>query len=180
MNWKPFISLGIALLVLLGCAGLYGFGYYTLVNWKERAASLATDAATKAENIDRITKAHAALSSLASDEATLDTYSVGKEDVAPFLETLQQSGRSQGAHVDIVSVTDQADKKTGHNRIGITLSIRGSFDAVMRTLGAIEYAPYDGVVTNLTLGTGVEDASSTPAGWKATATYSVSAVSPKP
>ena len=89
------------------------------------------------------------------DAAEIRQYILGKEDVEPFLETLQSGGRSLGTKIEVLSVSDAPI--AGHPRIALSITITGTFDAVMRTLGSIEYGPYDGVLTNLTLDTSGSD-----------------------
>jgi Tfp pilus assembly protein PilN len=170
MTMRSLIPLIVAFVILLVALGLYGFGYYTLASDTQKAATLATQINLKSQQLDRLARAHTALATLANDEATLRQYSVGKEEVVPFLETLQATGRPLGAGVQVLSV---ANEKSGtHNRISLSLSITGSFDAVMRTLGAIEYGPYDGVVTSLSLET-VPSAGKGGNTWTAATMYSV-------
>lgn len=175
MNLRPLIPLLFSILILLGCVGLYGFGYYALTQWKAKVATQATEIMTKTQELERTQKAHTALMTLASDEQALEQYAVAKGNIVPFLETLQASGRAQGARVDVISVADAKDG--AHNRIALSLSITGSFDAVMRTLGGIEYGPYDGVVTSLSLKNGSDTGTTTRASWTAGVTYSVGAQS---
>jgi hypothetical protein len=45
-----------------------------------------------------------------------------------------------------------ASHTAAHPSLELTLTVTGTFDAVMRTVGAIEYAPYDLSITGLDLG----------------------------
>lgn len=168
MNLRPFIPLAISAAILIGAGALYGVGYYTLNNLTKKAASLESDIQTKTALLNRATRARTQLTSLESEEATINQYSVGKEQVVSFLEAVEGGGRALGSHVDVLSVNDQV--VDGHSRISLSLSITGSFDAVMRTLGAIEYSPYDGVIESVNL-----DSTPTATGksWTAGVIYSV-------
>jgi hypothetical protein len=170
MNLRPFIPLGIALLVLLGAATLYTLGYETLTGWATKAGDLSTKIAQKNYQLEHDTAAHAAFSTLAQDEVTINQYSVDKRDIVPFLETLQSSGAAVGSKVEVLSVSDQTVQ--GHNRISLSLAITGSFDAVMRTLGEIENGPYDGIVTSASLST-QNTGTSSARSWTATTQLSV-------
>jgi hypothetical protein len=176
MNIRPFIPLIIASLLLAAAIGLYAFGYFTLLANTAKATTLATGVATKTAQLERITQAHAALDTLSNDEATLRQYSIGKEAIVPFLETLQTSGRTLGTKIDVLSVQDEKDGK--HVRVALSLSITGSFDAVMRTLGSLEYSPYDGVLRNLSFD--ATPAATGTSGWSATAVYSIGIASSTP
>ncbi len=180
MNTRTLIPLITALLTLLIAGGLYGGGYYLLNRQEAKAEELGTEIGKKNLELAKAARAHAALASLSADEETLDQYSIRKADVVPFLESIQGVGRPLGSKVDVLSVGDVQDGK--HARIALSISITGSFDAVVRTLGAIEYGPYDGVITNLSLDTATNDPKGTPQ-WTAAAVYSVgirSASSTKP
>jgi hypothetical protein len=162
---KSLVHLGIALAVLLSGVALCGLSYYALSQAQTKAALLSKQVAAKTADAARVAQARAALSTLTSDEAALRAYFVAKEDIVPFLEGLQATGRALGAKVAIISVTD-----IPKNRVALSLTAAGSFDAVMRTIGAIEYGPHDGVITQMNLevsGTGPEKI------WTANATYSV-------
>jgi hypothetical protein len=167
---KLFTPLIVALLVLLTAGGLFSFSYYTLHQNREKADKLATQVGLKSAELDRVVAARATLSTLATDESTLRQYSVAKENIVPFLELLEATGRELGARVTINSVSDAT-----RGRVSVALNVSGTFDAVMRTMGAIEYGPYDGVITNLVLSQG--GTASTTRAWTAAATYSVSLAS---
>lgn len=177
MNVRAFIPLILAVLVLIASIGLYAGGYYLLNRLTDTAASLASQATLANQQLENATRAHSALTSGAAGQ-NVNQYLVTKNDIVPFLESLQAVGTPLGSSVSVVSVTDQSDKL--HSRIALSLSITGSFDAVMRTLGGIEYAPYDGVMTSVSMDSA---AASSGAGWTALASYSVgvrSASSTKP
>ncbi len=182
MIMRQFTPLIISLILLLALSGLYGFGYYTLEKDATQVATLTSQIDVKKTQLDNLARAHAALATLVSDEATLNQYSVGKEDVVPFLESLQATGKPLGARVDVISVGNE--KAGAHNRIALALSLTGSFDGVMRTLGAIEFNPYDGVITSLSLNTTPAAVSSASSVWTASTVYSVGVrsapVSPAP
>jgi hypothetical protein len=89
-----------------------------------------------------------------------------------FLGDLEKQGKAQGAAVEVLSVTDQDATK---RRISLSLKITGSFDAVVRTLGTIEYGPYDAVLTNVTLDS-VAAKENAPAVWTAAVVISFGTV----
>jgi hypothetical protein len=149
MNLRTFIPLVIATLVLIGAASLYGFMYYTLTMGKANVGKLSSQIAQKSYQLERNAAARSALSTLSEGETAINQYSVGKDDVVPFLGALQATGKSVGTTVQVLSVSSQNIAE--HSRIALSLSITGSFDAVMRTLGEIEYGPYDGVITSTSL-----------------------------
>jgi hypothetical protein len=182
MTIRTFIPFFMAVAVFIASVILYVGGYYLLDHFTARADELATQVNVKNQALENATRAHSAISSLTTEQGSVDQYLITKQEVVSFLESLQGVGAPLGAKVNVLSVSDQKDKT--RSRIQLQLSVTGSFDAVMRTLGAIEYAPYDGVMSNVTLNTGVGDGGTTTgSAWTGLATYSVgvrSATSTKP
>lgn len=166
MNARPFIPLIVALGILIAASAFYGFAYHELQVSKVKAADLALKLNSRTTELARLADARAALTTLAADEQSLSQYSIQKSAIVPFLEQIQSVGKPLGATVDVLSVADE--KSAGHSRVSLSLTISGSFDAVVRTLGAIEYAPYDAVVSNATLDTVGESKV-----WTAAVIYSV-------
>ena len=111
------------------------------------------------------------LEELAGVERAVNACFVPDTAVVAFIDELEARGRAVGAAVQINSVSGSSADKTGHGALKITLSITGPFDAVVRTLGSIEYAPYDLVLTNLSL---LSDPSK--GGWTANASFSVGSI----
>jgi hypothetical protein len=66
-----------------------------------------------------------------------------------FINDIESRGSKLGATVSVSSVS--AGDSSAHASLSLALSVSGSFDAVMRTMGAIEFAPYDIRVENLSL-----------------------------
>jgi len=170
----------LALLFLLACCAGYGSWYAVLSGRSAEAADLAQQIQSKDEDAARLKAAKTALASIQSDEALIGNYFVSTSDVVPFLEGLQATGSHLGANVVIASVS--ADTLAGRPTLALTLQITGSFDAVLRTLGRVEYAPYFVSVSDLSLTTvpatvASANAPTTLAGWAATASLIVGAKS---
>lgn len=129
-----------SLVVLVVALILYGGWYAALSSKSASVASLEREIVTKTETAGRIAAARAALTEIAGNEATVRSYFVSDAGVVPFIDSLEKKGQAQGAVVNVLSVANAPD--TAHPSLAIALSIKGPFDAVMRTLGSIEYAPY--------------------------------------
>ncbi|HYD92994.1 MAG TPA: hypothetical protein VEB18_00860 [Candidatus Paceibacterota bacterium] len=157
----------IAVLLAVVSIGAYWF-------WLARVEATAEDARSLAAQIEEKSGARAlsatarlAAEELAEGEAFVATHAVSEEDVVAFLETLEVMGRTHGASVDIASVSD-----VENGRITIALSIEGSFEAVMRTIGALEHGPYAGATGALSLDARGDSS------WRATYRMSVAALTP--
>ena len=174
MNRTPFIHLGSALAILALSVGLCVGAGMALNKVEKKATTLQTEVSAAQTQIDRVRAAKEALPLLASAEAATSAFLLSQEDIVPFLETLERKGRAQGGMVTVLSVnTEHVGAKP---RIALSLSITGSFDAVLRTLGTIEYSSYDIRVVSAT----IEKVGSTdkgPASWNASVVLSIGAES---
>lgn len=146
---RSLISLSIAVIFLLLAGGLYTFAYLRLESDTTRAATLNQQVTIKSAQLEQVVRSRATLAGLPAEETNIEQYFVGKQEIVPFLEALQATGKPLGVTVQVLSVSDSIDGK--HPRLALSLTITGSFDGVMRTLGAIENGPYDGVLTNVTV-----------------------------
>ncbi len=147
---SPFTHFIIALAV--GAAAFIGYGvWYATVSAKStEVAQAQAQITTATESVSRIMAARAALSEIAGDEAKIRGYFVSEAGVVAFINSLESLGLSQKAPVTILSVS--AGSSYAHPTLLLSLSIKGTFDAVMRTVGAIEYAPYAVSVSTLSVG----------------------------
>jgi len=127
---------------------LYSVWYGVVSAESAHAAQLEQQLTQKNQTSAQIAKAKTELVSLASDETTINQYFVSTNNVVPFLEQLQSTGKYLGSNVQVASVSATPGTPYGH--LSLSLSITGSFNAVLRTIGAIEYGPYDTTVTTLT------------------------------
>ncbi len=160
----------LAILVLIAALSAYGFWYASVSKKTAEASTLASDIQTKHQDSERVKAAKDELQKIATQESLVNGYYVETSDVVPFLETLQTTGKNLGSTVEVVSVS--ADPGKPHTHLNLSLSITGPFDSVVRTLGALEYAPYDTALQNLTLDT-PETVTGKAAQWTAAATFLV-------
>lgn len=160
---------GFAILLLIIVIGLYATDYHFFTVEKEQAQTVEKQIIDKKAEIERARKAESTLSSLTANEELIHSYSLSREDIVAFLETLQTTGSSLGANVQVLSVAD--DKANPHPRVTISLLVVGTFDSVMRTLGVFENAPYDSSISSLTLSSQKQDKGA--AVWSAATTLSV-------
>ncbi|HWH16114.1 MAG TPA: hypothetical protein VNU25_00810 [Candidatus Paceibacterota bacterium] len=170
MRHAALIQLSLAIVLFVGVLGAYSAWYVTVGQASATSAALAKEIETKTQESARVASAREALETLAADEASIQAYLIRQEDIVSFLERLEGSGTSLGSSVEVVSVGAETGGERPHIRLSV--KITGSFDAVMRTLGAIEYGPYDSAVTSVTLDTLPTE--SGPSGrWTASATLTL-------
>lgn len=139
------IWLSVCVVALVG----YGFWYATISNKSAAVAELQNQIDTKTETSGRIASARMALAEIAGDEVAVQSYFVPETEVVPFIVILEEHARAQKATMKVlsVSVSDTAE----HPTLVLSLTISGTFDAVMRTIGAIEYAPFDLSISKLSV-----------------------------
>ncbi|MDO8408363.1 MAG: hypothetical protein Q7S95_04010 [bacterium] len=146
---KPIISFAISV-TLLTLAIIGYAGFRNVVADKSIAvASLSKQIQQRSDATSRIAAARSALGELAGNEKAVKNYFVPQAGVVSFINDLQDRGSALGTTVDIASVAAASDPL--RPALKLTISVRGTFDAVMRTLGSIEYAPYDLSIKKLSL-----------------------------
>lgn len=151
MMRKPFIQLIAAFIFVAILIAAYSAWFVIVDRENAKAAALATQIELQSQDTARVAAAKAALASLTSDESRVNMHFVPATDVVPFIETLQSTGASLGSRVVVLSVSAVPGKARG--QLALSLQITGSFDSVMRTLGALEYSPYDITLGGVTLST---------------------------
>ena len=149
----------------------YGFWYATVGAKSAAVAQLESQISTKTETAGRIASARASLAGAADNEADIQGYFVPETGVVAFINNLEAQGRTQNASVSVLSVsTSVVDAQP---TLTFSLTIRGAFDAVMRTIGVIEYLPYDLSVSTLSI---TRDGQDEKNSWRADLTLLVGSV----
>ena len=138
-----------ACIVLVATIAGYGFWYSLIASESQQVRTIAGKIVEQNQSASRASHAKSELSNLATQQSTIDQYFVAPQDVVPFLEQIQSIGKFLGAKVDVVSVS--AEPGTPFGQLMLSLNITGSFDSVSRTIGAVEYEPYDTVIKSLNL-----------------------------
>ena len=170
MRLTHFTHVVLALLLLAGAFTAYGFSYHIVDKKSADAAAAEASIKAKAEEATRAQEAQNQLAGLEDDEAQISQYFVATRDVVPFLTNIESIGRTFGTKVNVVSVSAAQGKPHGH--LILSVSITGSFDNVLRTVGALEYAPYDIALQSLSLDT-TGGAAGAAHEWSAAATFTV-------
>ena len=167
---RTLTHLVIAVVVLALSIAAYVAAYLFVGSIGTKVVEAQKQIATKTVESEGIRKASTALSALVESEARVKSYFVPTDGIVPFLEEIGQTGSSLGANVIVVGVTEKGEVD-GVTAMTLALRIEGSFASVMRTVGSLEFAPYDIALTNLSLDAGEET-------WGASATYEVGAKAP--
>jgi hypothetical protein len=154
----------IALAVCALLLGGLGAWYAAIAAKSASVVSLARQIEVRTQTVNRLAMTRATLSELAEDEKVVQNYFVPETGVVSFIDGLELRGRTLGTTVSVLSVS--AAGTAAKPALEFSLSVEGSFDAVMRTAGSIEYAPYAISVTKLAVTDQVKN-------WKANMTLLV-------
>jgi hypothetical protein len=157
---KTSLAQLIGALVICGVTSIGFSAWYAFVADKSAAVmNLEKQIAIKTQTEGRIISARATLADLVNDEAAVQSYFIPEASIVGFINGLEARGRAQGAFVSVLSVA--AAPVGGRPALTLTLSVKGAFDAVLRTVGSIEYSPHSLSVSTLAL---AQDA---PGSWRA-------------
>jgi hypothetical protein len=152
MNKSLLTHLGVAILFAVVSILAYAWWQNTVAQTLTEATEVTAKAKAIEQELSEITHAKQEVASLEENEEFVRARFLPLEDIVLFLEELEETGQKYGATVSVVSV---GDGKTG-NRVSVALSAQGSFNAVMKTIGAIEYGSYASAVKSLALDGGGE------------------------
>lgn len=173
MNTHLTVRFILAVIVLLAAIAVAVAGNLIVERESRRAAQLAAETALKAAEAMRVADAKSALAALAADEEAVSSYRISDEAIVPFLEHVEADGAMLGAKVTVASVAEGTEEDP---RLVLSVRVTGGFDAVMRTLGMIEFGPYDSALQTLTLDTPISADATLPP-WTATAVFSIGTAS---
>lgn len=131
-------------------------------------AAVSTDLAVRsAAAADSRAFSEAAIS--ADSKKVLADYFVDTAGVVAFLEGIQSVGTTTGARITVDSVErDSGDA----SRLVLSIRADGSFDSVMRTMGAIEYGPHALTLSNASL-TAKQGATASTTAWTAAMIFGI-------
>ena len=138
---SPALQFIAAFLLAMGAIAGYSAGYVALSQKSIDVADLQSKITAVSNTINRTTSAHTTIAKVSADEADIKGYFVSEAQIASLVSDFEARGLAQKASVTVTSVS--ADTQSSRPAYLIGLTVQGTFDAVARTIGAIEYAPYD-------------------------------------
>jgi len=146
---SSFLQLAIAIIFLCFFLVGYGFLYSTISSKSATLASLDSQIAEKTRLAKRTSSAQSELAGIEDAETAVQSYFVPETGVVSFIDGLEAQGKTQGSTINVLSVS--SGTANGRPIFLLALTVHGTFDAVMRTVGTIEYAPYDLSIPQLSL-----------------------------
>lgn len=139
-----------AIVAFIAILAGYIFWYSIITSMSINVTTLQNKIDSKTEMINRMSTTQATIAEIADDEAVVQNRFISEDGIVAFINDLENKGRTLGSSVNVLSVS----KGDSHDKTAFTfsISIKGTFDIVMRTVGAIEYAPYAISITALSVG----------------------------
>ncbi|MBI5405652.1 hypothetical protein HY972_01270 [Candidatus Kaiserbacteria bacterium] len=147
---RSIFHLVLAGVVCAAAAAGYVFLYAAIAAKSAAVTALQDQIDAKTEAANKMAAARATLAKIANDEQIVQGYFVPEAAVVSLINDLEAQGRALKAAVNVLSVSTAGTPV--QPALALTLSVQGAFDAVLRTLGAIEYAPYAISVSEFSIG----------------------------
>ncbi len=147
MKASSHLTLSFVFLVLVAAG--YWYAYFSVSRESIKAAEISVSIASLTQTAERTEAVNQALVELGGSEEVVENHFVSDDNIVGFLEEMQKLATSLEAGMDVLSVA--AGKDAARPTLTVSLRIQGSFSAVMRTLGALEYAPYALTVSSLNM-----------------------------
>jgi hypothetical protein len=155
---SPYLHLIIWLVICVATFVGYALWYNAVADKSTAVAALQNQIDVKTETSARVAAARSALAEISGDESLVQSYFVPETGVVSFIDGLEALAKAQNADMKVLSVSTDGTAAQSNLALLFTISIDGTFDSVMRTIGAIEYAPYDISVSKLSLNQAAKDA----------------------
>lgn len=148
---SPIVHFSAAFTVCAFALTGYWFWYAAVAEKSASVAALQNSIDASVNAASRAALARAALADLEGDEALMRSYFVSETGVVAFINGLETLGRAtDSTTVSVLSVSTAADA-AARPAFKFALLVKGTFDGVMRTVGAIEYLPYIVSVSSLSI-----------------------------
>lgn len=136
--------------IMVAAGAGYLVWYMQVEHVADARTALRVETAEKDAARLRSAAAKSAEAELLGKEQFIAAHFVETANIVSFLETLEAAGKGYGVTVQVASLGEGA---TSEGKLTLSLSMSGSFDGVMKTLGSIENGPYATMVNDLTFDT---------------------------
>lgn len=144
----------VFLLCSISAVGFW-FWYAAIMHKSAEVSMLQAHIDTKSGAMLRVAAAENIFADIEKDEKDIQNYFVPETGVVSFISDLEEKGRLLGTTVTVLSVS--AGGSAALPALQLTVAVKGSFDAVMRTVGSIEHAPYAISIQSLLVGKDAKD-----------------------
>lgn len=151
--------------------GALGSWYVSVEKKSAEVARLEAQIIEKTDTMARIAAARASLAQIADDETTIASYFVPETSVVSFITSLEDRAETLNTSLGVLSVEKAGTPS--NPAFKFVLAIDGTFEAIMRTVGALEYAPYNLSIQSASISNVDENS------WRGTIVLLVGSLAPK-
>lgn len=152
-NTKTIAILG-ATIFLVSVAVCAGFWYQVLLHKETLKAHMTEVATTKAQK-EELAALVRTVQATADDRASLKTRILGAEGVIDFLTRVEELGAERGVELKTSALTVVPQNEV-FETLQMTITVTGSYDAVLEVLTLIELIPYQSVISHVSISRGGE------------------------
>lgn len=148
-NRTTFI-LGLSITVMIFSLGALVFLFKIIINKNQHTSATLVALANKMErkkNIDSLTKKN---SEVELTQQTVNRYFVDSTKIDSFIDYLEKLGASASTEVKVQNFDIPTAKNQSNKTLMVTISSKGTFTNVMRTIELLENAPYKIHITKTT------------------------------
>ena len=147
---SPTIHFMVAVVLGIAMSVIYALSYDAVSHKSRDVVTIESNITSVNQDVSRAASARAALAEVSSDESQIRGYFVPQMDVVTFINAIEELGLAEKAPIKVLSVSTGGTSSAP--TLLMAMTITGTFDAVMRTVGAIEYAPYASSVSTFSVG----------------------------
>lgn len=148
MQSSPLARIGISIAIIIACIAAYVFGVVWLHKKSDGIAKERQTVAEMTSELENIHNLRAQVEAGKDLESTFSRHLVARTDIVNFIKQVESLGNQTGALITIDAI-DSSISSGGDEKIvpaNFKLSIRGSWNAVTRTLMLVENLPYLGKI----------------------------------
>jgi hypothetical protein len=132
----------VAFLSALASVGAYGALLYYTNYLRGSTSELSASIEVELKKDEQLRLTSELLEDLSEEEAAITSRFVPADDVVPFIELIEASGRDAGVALEVVSVSIAPEKEPSHEWLAIALKADGSWQGLAHFLMLLETMPY--------------------------------------
>lgn len=145
-------SLIIALTLSLVAGGAFGGAWYAVFYYKQIVKQRGATALLASKKETDVLELKKTLEDTEEDRSKLRQFIIGDDDVANFLELVENTARGQGLQVATKAVTVEPIKDTAlFEQLSLTLEVEGEYQGVASMISLLETLPYQVSITSVAL-----------------------------
>jgi hypothetical protein len=132
----------VALLCTFMSGGAYGALLYYTYHLKSARGEIAISIEAEHKKDEALRLTSRLLEDLAEEETAITSRFVAADDVVPFIELIEASGKDAGVALEVVSVSIATEKEISHEWLAIALKADGAWQGLVHLIMLLETMPY--------------------------------------